>query len=130
MRRHREKGMRLGIALVVVVICLLMGNCGTVQAAAPAEIGQADPAASGAEISGELAKDQSEDVNTQEIEQYWNNLKREYGGYFPDGKLPELRELMFPSGEGWSAGQAIAGLARFFLHEVLYSGKLLVTIVL
>ncbi len=130
MRRHMEKGMKLGIALVVIVICLLLGSFGTVQAAEPAEIGHADPAASGAEISGELAKDQSEDVNTQEIQQYWNNLKREYGGYFPDGKLPELHELMFPSGEGWSTGQAIAGLAKFFLHEVLYSGKLLVTIVL
>lgn len=129
MRRHMGKGTKLGIAIVVIVIYLLAGQALTVRAAAPAGAGQSEPA-SGAEMSGELAKAQSQDIDTQQIQKYWNDLKREYGGYFPDGKLPGLRELMFPSGEGWSTGQALAGLARFFLHEVLYSGKLLVTIVL
>ncbi|MFC4302651.1 stage III sporulation protein AE [Cohnella boryungensis] len=81
-------------------------------------------------ISDDLAKQQSEEVELGRIQQYWNDLKAEYGGYFPEGKLPELRQLMFPDGEGWSAQQALVGLAKFFLHEVLYSGKLLVTIVL
>lgn len=81
-------------------------------------------------LSGDLAKEQSEDVELGQIQKYWNDLKNEYGGYFPEGKLPELRELMFPSGKSFSAGQAMLGLLRFFLHEVLYSGKLLVTIVL
>jgi len=93
-------------------------------------------AAAGAEapeqgrISDDLAKQQSEEVELGQIQKFWNDLKDEYGGYFPEGKLPELRQLMFPDGQGWSVGQALTGLARFFLHEVLYSGKLLVTIVL
>lgn len=78
----------------------------------------------------ELAEKQSRQAEMREIENYWNDLKRQYGGYFPEGKLPELRQLMFPDGETWSIGQAFSGLLRFFLHEVLYSGKLLVTIVL
>ncbi|TVY04447.1 stage III sporulation protein AE [Cohnella terricola] len=81
-------------------------------------------------ISDDLAKQQSEEVELGQIQKFWNDLKDEYGGYFPEGKLPELRQLMFPDGKGWSVGQALTGLARFFLHEVLYSGKLLVTIVL
>ncbi|MFC5403946.1 stage III sporulation protein AE [Cohnella soli] len=81
-------------------------------------------------LSGDLAKEQSEDVELGQIQKYWSDLKTEYGGYFPEGKLPELRQLMFPTGESWNPMKALGGLARFFLHEVLYSGKLLVTIVL
>jgi stage III sporulation protein AE len=81
-------------------------------------------------LSSDLAKQQSDDIELGEIQKYWNDLKGQYGGYFPEGKLPELRQLMFPAGKGWNAGQAFIGITRFFLHEVLYSGKLLVTIVL
>jgi stage III sporulation protein AE len=84
----------------------------------------------GGNLSGDLAKQQSEDVDLVQIQKYWNDLKNEYGGYFPEGKLPELRQLMFPDGKGLSVGQVLSGAAKFFLHEVLYSGKLLVTIVL
>lgn len=130
MSRHCGRGMKLCVAIIAIVIYMLAGKGWTIQAAERAESGQADSAPSGEEAYGELAIAQSRDVDMQEIQKYWNDLKREYGGYFPDGKLPELRELMFPNGDGWSTGQALAGLARFFLHEVLYSGKLLVTIVL
>jgi len=69
-------------------------------------------------------------VETAEIEQYWNELRTKYGGYFPDGNLPDVRRLMFPGDKPWNPGQALGGLMRYFLHEVLFSGKLLVTIVL
>lgn len=82
------------------------------------------------ELADELARQQAGDVDLSQIEQYWNKLRGEYGGYFPDGKAPSLRQLMFPDGDKWDAGAAVTGLARFFLHEVLYSGKLVVTIVL
>ncbi|MFC5467890.1 stage III sporulation protein AE [Cohnella suwonensis] len=91
--------------------------------------GNANGSADGG-LSDDLAKEQSEDVELGQIQKYWNDLKSEYGGYFPEGKLPELRQLMFPNGEPWNPMRALGGLARFFLHEVLYSGKLLVTIVL
>jgi len=78
----------------------------------------------------ELAERQSREVELSQIQGYWNELKTEYGGYFPEGKLPELRQLMFPEGEAFSLKRVLAGMAKFLLHEVLYSGKLLVTIVL
>jgi stage III sporulation protein AE len=109
---------------------------GTLMAASDASASsQGEPAAAetSAEpgrIAGEIAGKQMNDPGMQEIESYWNDLKTKYGGFFPEGKLPELKELMFPDGKAWNAGQAIAGLLRFLLHEVLYSGKLLVTIVM
>ncbi|MBB6675242.1 stage III sporulation protein AE [Cohnella nanjingensis] len=91
----------------------------------------AAPSAGGAgQMAGELAEEQAGDIDLRQIEQFWDRLKGQYGGYFPDGQVPELKELMFPQGKSWDVKQALGGLARFFLHEVLYSGKLLVTIVL
>jgi stage III sporulation protein AE len=81
-------------------------------------------------VVAELAEKQSRQVETAEIEQYWNELRTKYGGYFPDGNLPDVRRLMFPGDKPWNPGQALGGLMRYFLHEVLFSGKLLVTIVL
>ncbi|THF75940.1 stage III sporulation protein AE [Cohnella fermenti] len=86
--------------------------------------------AEGGGLAGELAEQQAGDVDLGQIEQFWNQLKDEYGGYFPDGRVPELKELMFPSGEGFSVETALLGLAKFFLHELLFSGKLIVTIVM
>ncbi len=81
-------------------------------------------------MAEELAERQSRQVEMQEIEQYWNDLRTKYGGYFPDEKLPEIRQLMFPEGRPWSLGQVFGGLLRYLLHEVLFNGKLLVTIVM
>ena len=89
-----------------------------------------EPAHSGGDLAGELAEQQAADVDFSKIEQYWKQLKDDYGGYFPDGKVPELKQLMFPEGEGFSVETVLLGLAKFFLHELLYSGKLIVTIVM
>jgi len=131
MRRRANGGRRLGMLLLGAICFLLAGGLAeTVYAAVPVTgVTDKDPT-NGADVTGDIAKRQSEDVDLQQIQNYWNDLKGRYGGYFPDGKLPELRQLMFPDGKSWSAGQALSGIARFFLHELLYSGKLLVTIVL
>ncbi len=132
MLRRTGIGRRVAIPLFMMLLFLLMGS--SLAFAEEARDSAHAPAGQGTDtqeqLPGDLAKQQSEDVELGQIQKYWNDLKDEYGGYFPEGKLPELRELMFPDGKQWSAGQAFAGIARFFLHEVLYSGKLLVTIVL
>ncbi|MCC3373386.1 stage III sporulation protein AE [Cohnella sp. REN36] len=86
--------------------------------------------AQGGRLAGDLAEQQSGELDMTQIEQFWDRLRSQYGGYFPDGQVPDLKALMFPQGQGWEMKHALVGLARFFLHEVLYSGKLLVTIVL
>jgi len=122
--RRTGRGLKLWLPMMAMIAFLFAGDSialAAESAGAPQEQER---------ISDGLARQQSEELELGRIQQYWNNLKTEYGGYFPEGKLPELGQLMFPDGKGWSIGQALSGLAKFFLHEVLYSGKLLVTIVL
>lgn len=129
----RQTGLpgRLGLLLIMLMfIILLSSSPASAQNAVPDQTTSLNELNAEGELSGDLAKQQSEEVELGEIQKYWNDLKGEYGGYFPEGKVPELRQLMFPDGKGLSASQIFMGVARFFLHEVLYSGKLLVTIVL
>jgi stage III sporulation protein AE len=131
MRRQMRIWIRRGILLLATMFFLLLG--GLTSAAYTGASAAGEPlqgTTSQPDVAETLAQKQTEDVNLQQIEKYWTDLKAEYGGYFPEGKLPELRKLMFPDSQSWNLGQAFMGIARFFLHEVLYSSKLLVTIVL
>ena len=95
----------------------------------PADAG-AIPGTPAGSLADELARQQSRELDMGEIERFWNELRTKYSGYFPGEKLPEIGRLMFPQGEPMHPAQIIGGLFRYFLHEVLFSGKLLVTIVL
>ena len=64
------------------------------------------------------------------VESYWNKLGSEYGGYFPERHIPSFMEMLMPGGEGLKLSQMVQGLLRYLWHEVLYNGKLLVTIVM
>ncbi|MFS0722763.1 stage III sporulation protein AE [Paenibacillus sp. 1P07SE] len=77
-----------------------------------------------------LARETAERLDTTEVERYWSLLMSEYGGFFPDERLPSFIEMITPGGEGLKLGTVAGGLLRYLLHEVLYNGKLLVTIVL
>lgn len=133
MCRQMRIWIRRGILLLVTMFFIALGGLTTAAytgTGAP-DSGEVVPGTiTQPDVTETLAQRQTEDVNLQQIEKYWTDLKAQYGGYFPEGKLPELRKLMFPDGENWNLGQALMGIVRFFLHEVLYSSKLLVTIVL
>jgi stage III sporulation protein AE len=81
-------------------------------------------------INESIASDQLRGMNTEAVETYWNRLMKEYGGFFPDQKVPSFMEMIMPGGEGLKLTTVLAGLLRYVLHEVLYNGKLLVTIVI
>jgi stage III sporulation protein AE len=84
----------------------------------------------GAEPSAEtLAQDSLSSLDTEGVEQYWSKLSSEYGGFFPEGKMPTFREMLLPGG-GFKLTDVLQGLLRYLWHEVLYNGKLLVTIVM
>ncbi|OUS77677.1 stage III sporulation protein AE [Paenibacillus sp. MY03] len=76
-----------------------------------------------------MTKDQLAGVDTEGVEAYWSKLSSEYGGFFPEGKMPTFREMLLPGG-GFKLKDVLQGLVRYLWHEVLYNGKLLVTIVL
>ena len=76
-----------------------------------------------------LIEKQAEQLNTDEVERYWNDLLRQYGGFFPDRHHPTLMDMIVPGGDGFSLSDVLGGLARFLFHEILYNGRLLGTIV-
>ncbi len=77
----------------------------------------------------QLIHDQSEQLSTNEIEQYWKKLSADYGGYFPENRMPGFRELLAPGGEGISFSSLLRGFLQFFFFEIMHNGKLLVSIV-
>lgn len=77
-----------------------------------------------------LVEEQSKVLDTEQVEQYWNRLLKEYGGYFPESRMPSLMDMILSGGEGINLGQVVSGLFRFLFHEVLYNGSLLVSIII
>ncbi|MDQ8735561.1 stage III sporulation protein AE [Paenibacillus sp. LHD-38] len=81
-------------------------------------------------LSQELANEQLGNLETEAVESYWNKLSSEYGGYFPDQHVPSFMEMILPGGDGLKLTDMLQGLVKYLWHEVLYNGKLLVTIVM
>ncbi len=77
-----------------------------------------------------IIKEQAERLNTEQVESYWDQLLKQYGGFFPDGKQPTFMDLIVPGGEGLSIRTIFSGLLRFFFHEIMYNGKLLASIII
>lgn len=100
---------------ILAVLSALVGAGGTALADGPAD---------------QWIEQQTEQLPTEEIEQYWEQLLDQYGGFFPEGDPPSLMEMIVPGGEGMGFREVAAGLIRYFFHEIAYNGKLLVTIVI
>lgn len=82
------------------------------------------------QLSEDLAAQQLDGLDTEAIESYWNKLRSEYGGFFPDQHVPSFMEMIIPGGDGLKLTDMLKGLLKYMWHEVLYNGKLLVTIVM
>lgn len=75
-------------------------------------------------------RQQAETLPKDQVESYWEGLMKDYGGFFPDQKVPSFMDILLPGGESFSIKKVFAALGSFMWHEVLYNGKLLVTIVM
>lgn len=110
---------------IIMVGCMLFGSDLHQLHASPIQQEQAE------DWSEKWIDEQIHQLETDSIEQYWNQLSRDYAQYFPGQQLPTLTELMFNEGEqklnGWGI---IKGVVHFFLIEVIYNGKLLLIIVM
>ncbi|MEX2461997.1 MAG: stage III sporulation protein AE [Paenibacillaceae bacterium] len=65
-----------------------------------------------------------------QVEKYWGDLTKDYGGYFTENQPPSFMELLVPKGKGLHPSNILKGLLQFFFREVLLNGKLLATIVI
>ncbi|MCP1307235.1 stage III sporulation protein AE [Paenibacillus tyrfis] len=90
------------------------GCCGTAYAAVPAE---------------ELIREQAQRLPLDQVEQFWSRLTRQYGGYFPDSRAPSFMELLLGA-KDFGLGSIFSGLFKYLFHELLFNGKLLVSIVI
>nr|WP_245600033.1 stage III sporulation protein AE [Paenibacillus harenae] len=123
---------RAKLMLFLVIAALLLSfvpNVGSVFAsniAAPA----AEEQSHEKELTKELTTEQLNGLDTEAVEDYWEKLSDEYGGFFPEQRVPSFMEMVLPGGDGLKLSDMVKGLLKYFWHEVLYNGKLLVTIVM
>lgn len=76
-----------------------------------------------------MIQQQTNQLQIDQVERFWSELMREYGGYFPDTETPNFMELLVPGQQKFSPVTVIKGLLAYFFHEILINGKLLATIV-
>lgn len=113
-KRAQSAGSRLLLlAAVLLAVALALLGGATAAGATPVE---------------QLIQEQAKQLPTDRVEQFWTSLMQQYGGYFPDSKPPGFAELL-SGAKQFSFASAMQGLLRYFLHELLYNGKLLVSIV-
>ncbi|KRE54486.1 stage III sporulation protein AE [Paenibacillus sp. Soil522] len=103
-----------------------VGYAGAGESGAPA----GESRAGADQLSKELAAEQLGTLETESVESYWNKLRSEYGGFFPDQHIPSFAQMILPGGDGLKITDVLQGLLRYLWHEVLYNGKLLVTVVM
>lgn len=128
MMAQGSSGAGAKLQLLVWLFLLIMSFLPIGAEAGAEESYAAAPQASATNVN-EIMKEQAELVETQPVEDYWNKLREQYGGFFPDQKVPSFSEMLL-SGGGLKLTDVLQGLLRYLWHEVLYNGRLLVTIVL
>ncbi|MEK4287533.1 stage III sporulation protein AE [Paenibacillus sp. FSL P4-0502] len=117
---------KLKIILLLLQFFFILWFAGTaqsVQASSTPESGSSSPV-------DQWVKSQVNNLPKDKVESYWDQLMKDYGGFFPDGATPTLMDMLLPGDKGLSLKGVLSGLLGFMWHEVLYNGKLLVTIVM
>jgi len=122
-----ERNVRLLIILYAVGILFAI-----MPTSAYASSGELQPSGAGEaeRLTNEMTNEQLGGMETETVEDYWDRLRQSYGSYFPAGEVPSFTEMIMPGGKGLQLSDALSGLLKYFLREVLYNGKLLVTIVM
>lgn len=80
-------------------------------------------------VMDQVIRSQIQQLDTAQMESFWRQFQKEYGQFFAEKKPPDLFELFFNKREDWGIRQVLSALVRYFFHEVLYSGKLLGTVI-
>jgi len=83
------------------------------------------------DMTSTWVEEQVNSLDTNTIEQYWEQMGNEYRQYFPNNQLPTINELMFSDqGNHFEIGTIIKGLFSYFIQEIIYNSKLLIIIVM
>ncbi len=120
----------LALALLMTIAWTAAAATVPVQAQSVSSAASLTAYASAVNPANALVEQQAGQLKTGEVEDYWNKLMREYGGFFPDSKTPSFIDMMLPDKGGFSLKSVFSAFVSFFFHEVLYNGKLLASIVI
>ena len=74
--------------------------------------------------SNEFGEDGALMMASDEIQQFWERLVHEYGGFLPELKQGSWHEFLREIGE-FSPGELLKGLAAFTFHELIINGQLI-----
>lgn len=77
----------------------------------------------------QLVRQQVENLQIDNVEQFWKKTLEEYKGYLPDIKSPGFVQLLMQDGEISITG-IFKGMLKFILHEIWTNGKLLASIII
>ncbi|OME70469.1 stage III sporulation protein AE [Paenibacillus odorifer] len=120
---------KLKIILLLLPCFFILWFAGTAQVA-KASLATPAPGSGNSSPVDQWVKGQVNNLPTDKVESYWDQLMKDYGGFFPDGATPSLMDMLLPGDKGLSLQGVLSGLLGFMWHEVLYNGRLLVTIVM
>ncbi|WNR42561.1 stage III sporulation protein AE [Paenibacillus roseipurpureus] len=101
------------VLVFILTIGLWLGMSGSLTAESPTDA---------------VIKEQANRLHTEPVEQFWDGLMKEYGGYFPENKPPTFMELLLGT-KGISMKSIFKGLLSYVFHEIIINGKLLASIV-
>lgn len=122
-------------ACLLLILMIFLAGAGTataasVTAAEASTMTAATGTMSTTSPTDALIEKQAEHLQTDQVENYWNKLMKEYGGYFPDSQTPKFMDLLVPGNKGLSFKSIMSAFVNYFFHEVLYNGRLLASIVI
>ncbi|WP_232696089.1 stage III sporulation protein AE [Brevibacillus daliensis] len=76
-----------------------------------------------------IVEQQTDHLNLDQIESFWNKTRDQYEGYLPDLKQKGFVQLLMEDGQLTFTG-VTKGIIKFIFHEILLNGKLLSSIII
>lgn len=70
-----------------------------------------------------------DDISLESVEEYWENIGSEYGGYLPEVDRTSLKDFIRNT-DSFSFKQVFRGVMDFLFHELIFNGKLLGSLLL
>ncbi len=82
-----------------------------------------------AAVSDDLLEESIEQLDLQDMKQFWDEIIVEYGGFLPEGQKGSFMDYLSGKNE-FSLGGWLEGFLKFAFHELLANGKLLGTLII
>jgi len=77
----------------------------------------------------EIVDEQIDQLNIDEVKQFWDDILTQYGGFLPESQKGSLVDFLKGDKE-FSIQEWLSGLVKFLLHEIISNGKLLGTLIM